>query len=268
MTTFFQHVDDGVRFAYVYHVAGLDWAATNDADFAAWINGESTEAADYRKLLFGTRAQDLIQVVTALDPNLGPQTITSTREGGIDVGAWTVSVNGNASGYKFGKLFPYTPYTYWQQGMIGLDWSPVADPSRVKFGIMSRDLRVSRDSGVSIGTGTLYWSQGNDYGLKDFIEANNGADDSPVYLWVGSSCLATNSAVVESGDDWAVDIVSGQFAAPLEDLTYSPNLRYQITVVPLEMAGLTARLFAVPIDVTETTSFPIGYGVAYGIGYI
>lgn len=67
-----------------------------------------------------------------------------------------------------------------------------------------------------------------------------------------------------------MDIKSGHFGTPLEDLFFNNVARYQITNIPLETAGRTARLFAVPIDVTETVeeTIAVGYGITYGLGYI
>jgi hypothetical protein len=85
-------------------------------------------------------------------------------------------------------------------------------------------------------------------GLKQFIEANSGT-----LLWVGSSCLLVvgNTVTTEANGDLSVTVASGLLGAPLEDIIYEATIRYQISTVPLEMAGLTARLFAVPIDVTD-----------------
>lgn len=262
MTSFFQHVKNGVRFAYVYHIAGMDWAATNDPDFAEWYNGQGVAAAAYSKLMFGVSA-GLIQMLPILNGDLGAQTVTSTREGGIDVGAWSVTVSGDCSGYKFGKLFPYTAYTGWQSGLPGLNWSPDTTDPRIKMGVMSRDLRLDRsdvsDAGLEgLAPGTLYWKKKTDTGLKDYIDAqadiNGGA-----YVWIGSSCLRCYMGVLADGADYYVNVRGGLLASPLEDLFYMNEMRYQITTVPLETAGRTSRLFAVPVDVTESLT-PEGFG--------
>jgi len=256
MTTYFQHVKNGVRFAHVYHISGLDWAATDDPDFATWYNAQGIGGSAYTSLMFGAGAA-LIQMLPVLSHNLGAQTITSSREGGIDVGQWGVTVNGDASGYEFGKLFSYVPYTGWQQGLIGLNWSPDTTQPSVVFGIMSRDLRLARDDAGVATTGlapnasgsALYWRKDQDFGLSDFIIANAGC-----YLWLGSSCISAESVPALSAGEWSMDIKSGHFGTPLEDLFFNNVARYQITNIPLETAGRTARLFAVPIDVTETVA--------------
>jgi len=252
MTTFFQHVKDGVRFAYVYHISGMDWAATTDPDFAAWYNAQGVAAQNYGALMFGF-SKDQVQMLPVLSPELGSQTINSSREGGIDVGSWSVTVGGDCSGYKFGKLFPYVPYTGWQQGLTGLNWTPDTTQPEIVFGIMSRDLRLSRESGDLVGglaPGTLYFRKDQDFGLKSFIDALTPA----VYpfVWIGSSCLLIADDFTDEGDEWSVPVLSGLFSSPLEDLFFTDSVRYQITTVPLETAGRTSRLFAVPIDVTET----------------
>jgi hypothetical protein len=276
MGTLHRYLKDGARLAYVYHVAGLDWAATNDPDFAAYINSADPDAVDYRGKLYGVLGADaslyscdMVQTVVALDSDLGAQTITNSRESGIDVGSWQVKLMGNAGAYQFGKLFPYTAYDEYHEGLTGLDWQPDSSLIGIAFGVMSRDLRIDRS--VAAPEGVLYWNKYRDYGLKAYIEDNNSADNSPVFLWVGSSCLATNSAVTSSGDDWAVGVLAGQFNSPLEDLTYNAGIQYQITTAPCDFAGRTARLFAIPFDVVETITpdaSPVGYGISYGTGYI
>jgi hypothetical protein len=254
MTTFSQHIKDGVRFAYVYHIAGYDWAATTDPDFAAWYNAQGTEAAAYGGLMFGS-SSNAIQMLPVLNHDLGAQTITSTREGGIDVGQWSVSVNGDTSGYKFGKLFPYVPFSGWQSGLLGLNWEPDATQPEIKRGIMSKDLRLSRVTGDllnGLAPGFLYWRTDQDFGLSDYLTTHLAS--SPI-IWAGSSCMVVVALEVD-GVNWKATVYSGVFCSPLEDLVYSDSMRYQITTVPLDMAGRTSRLFAVPISVIESVSVP------------
>jgi hypothetical protein len=197
---------------------------------------------------------DEIQMLPVLSPELGSQMINSSREGGIDVGSWSVTVGGDCSGYKFGKLFPYVPYTGWQQGLTGLNWTPDTTQPEIVFGIMSRDLRLSRASGdlvSGLAPGRLYWRKDQSFGLDSFISTLLGAAKFPV-LYVGSSCLVVASILFDDGLEWYVEVLSGLFGSPLEDLFFTDSVRYQITTVPLETAGRTSRLFAVPIDVTET----------------
>jgi len=249
-------LETGARFAWVYHVAGCDWAATDDPDFAAWINGSGATAIAYRKLLYGGApvngladpilySADYVQTVCALSRDLGAQTITASKEGGVDVGAWSATIAGEVSGYSFGRLFPYTAYSGQQRGLTGLNWLPSASTVGVRYGILSRDMIPDQ----STGQGTLYWSMTKDLGLSDFITANSG----DCFLWLGSSCVATLGSVATDGDDYSIGFSSMQFNTPLESLFYRRDFPIQITTAPTSFAGNTARLMAVPISVTEST---------------
>jgi hypothetical protein len=263
MTTFARHIERGARLAYVYHVAGMDWAATTDPDLAVYLNSAESGAATLRGKLFGEMpgtaagdSCDMVQTVVALDPDLGAQTVTASRDGGIDVGSWNTKVHGDAGAYVFGKLLPYPAYIGFHIGLTGLQWSPDTNDPAIHYAVMMGDLRIDRDtSSPTFGEGTLRWDVGHDYaGLFSYVSFNGNGSAGGVFLWVGSSCLVTIAAPALDGSSISVSVRAGQFNTPLEDLFFDTRYRYQITSVPLEMAGSTARLFAVPFDVVETIS--------------
>lgn len=261
MTTYAGHIERGSKMAHVYHVAGYDWAACSDPDVTAFLNSTETGASDLRKSLYGdlpsglswftSYSADMVQTVCALSPMIGSQTVTASREGGIDVGSWSVTLQGDAGAYRFGALFGYTAYSGWQSGLTGLTWTPDTTTTGIKFGILADNLLIDRDPlSLTFGKGRLYWKAFSGNGLKAWLESLSVGG---VYLWVGSSCLRVNdSSVHSSGDTYYVDVLGGQFNTPFEDLFYQDKFRYQITNVPLQAQGLTARLFAVPFDVAET----------------
>lgn len=280
MTTFAGHIERGSRMAYVYHVAGYDWAACSDPDMTAYLNSAESGASDLRKSLFGdlpsslsyslTYSADMVQTVCALSPQLGAQTVTASRDGGVDVGSWSVTLQGDAGAYRFGALFGYAAFSGWQSGLTGLSWTPDATTPGIKYGILADDLLIDRDPlSADFGRGRLYWKAFSGNGLKAWLEVLSVGG---VYLWVGSSCLRVNdSAVHTDGSKYYVDVLGGQFNTPFEDLFYQDRFRYQITNVPLQAQGLTARLFAVPFSVDESAAAPgygVGYNESYGVGYI
>lgn len=242
MATWRQYIESGARMAYVYHVAGMDWAATTDQRLADWLSANG--ASEFTRALFGIRAVDAAaQVFACLDPDLGQQTISSTKDGGIDVGSWQVRVAGGADGYQFGRTL-YGDFATHQDGFCGLNWQPDYSTRGIVYGELSQSLITPRDGGLT----NLYWRKQSGNGLKQWLESGSGP--AVKLLWVGSSCLICAPMIHETddGESYYIEVTPGHFGTPLEDLYHQGRIVYQVANAPIEMAGRTARLFAVPIN--------------------
>lgn len=255
--TLYEYLSSGSRMAFVYHVAGMDWAATDDPEFAAFINSSDAVAVAYRKQLYGavnanaaTYSADYVKTVCVLDRGFGAQSTTYSKTGGVEVGQWTVTVAGEASGYRFGSLFPYTAFTGACQGLAGLNWYPSVQTLGVKWGVLAESFVP--DEAL---TGYLKWEKSKDFGLKAFIEAGMSGGLVDLFLWAASSAfVCTSSTVTDDGDSWSISVRCGQFNTPAERVVYNPSLRTQISNVPFGIAGNTSRFMSVPFGITEVLS--------------
>lgn len=249
-----EYLEAGSRMAFVYHVAGMDWAATDDPEFAAFINSDDSVAVAYRKQLYGSLeantgsySADDVLTVCALDRGLGSQVTNHSKEGGVSVGSWNVKVQGEKTGYRFGSLFEYTAFTGQCEGLTGLNWMPDAQTLGVYYGVLGETFSPDDDF-----EGFLSWEKSKDFKLKATIEAAMSGGLIDFYLWCGSSCLVClATTVTDDGDYWKIAVRSGQFNTPAERLVYDASLRLQITTAPISLSGNTGRLMSVPFGETE-----------------
>jgi hypothetical protein len=255
----------GGPFAWVYHVTGMPWAATNSTTFKTFIDSATADALETRRNLFGEigngpsySAYD-VQVLSILDHDLGSQRVKYDERKGIDVGSWTVKVNAGENSYTW-NLDDDIPHV---RGLLGLDFQPTPTSAGVVTGVLSRDFQ---NSGSPFWDSNMYWFVDRDNGLKDKIEAKIAAAEE-CYLWVGSSCLAvTGSTVTTTLDqnEYYIKCKQRQFRSPNElilNKVIGSEQMIQISNVPLGITGYTGILWAVPFDIETgeliyTTTIP------------
>lgn len=235
-------------FAFVYHVHGMDWCATNSPALKTWLDSDTADVKAYKKMLFGSVTNDGeggidysawdVKCIVNLDNNVGNQKINYKRDKGIDVGSWSVTVQGGELGYTWDR----SSVECW--GVMGLDCQPDITSVSAKSAVLSRDFQPDVTFNQS-----LYWDKSRDNGLYTWINAEVTAGRIP-YVWVGSSCLSLFDGASVDGDEYTADAVACQFNTPLE-LVHNKfnNQLITITNFPQSIAGMTASLYGIPFDV-------------------
>jgi hypothetical protein len=255
----------GGEFAFVLHVGGMDWAATNDSRLITALNLTDTaptspttaqqNAIDMRQELFGYGYYNTavshfcpaneVKILKNLNDNLGSQTIDFDEENSIRAGSWRTSC--------FGGLHGYT----WQwssdvvcRGVMGLDVAPALHTPGVVSGIMSRDFDATKTSTLG-WQDALYWWADTDEGLKAAIDAALTAGDW-YPLWVGNSCLwVVDTSVSTSGDEYFVNCYNQVWNTPNEQI-FKDNENgletLRITNVPQKIKDADVNLVAIHWD--------------------
>lgn len=251
----------GGEFSYVFHVGGLDWAATNDSRLIQALKLDDVDpvsatqaelnAIEMREHLFGLgykngdyTPSNYVQILKNLDDNLGSQTIDFDEKKGIDVGNFRTSVFGGPHGYTW----------IWDSnidcfGVMGLDVVPSLKSNGVISGVMSRDYKP--DETVDGWSGELYWWADTDEGLRKKINSKKAAGEE-MFLWVGNSCLSVYSnSVITTGDEYYVTCYNQNWNTPNERI-FRNNINgletLRITNVPQMLRGATAKLFMIHWD--------------------
>jgi hypothetical protein len=89
--------------AFVFHICGMPWAATNSPALKAHLEDGTTAARILRSAMFGTKTSPTVasdvQILTILEDDLGSQTISYNDEKSINV---SNIGSGLATGAHFG----------------------------------------------------------------------------------------------------------------------------------------------------------------------
>ncbi len=227
--------------AFIYHICGLPWAATNDVAFAKWINQTGTDQTALRANLFGDDSLN-VQVLANLSNDIGSQTVKYLENKGIEVGGWSVGVSSENVGFVWKNG---TSMEQW--GLIGLDWQPVESTFNAGHSMLITDVIPDLDNDNQC---VIQWDKNKDFNLSDWLLDNEGegAYLEDLYIYVGSSCLRPIGQLVE-GDSFSVVCESGKLNAPNEDiLSLSQGQNIFVSNYPQGIEGLTANLYSVMFE--------------------
>ncbi len=254
----------GGRYAAIFHIAGMPWACTTDAEILSQLDNPTgdADARAIRRLLFGsqnvvsgtdatTMPSDHVQIIPSLSANLGSQSCTYNEGKGLTGGPW---------GVEFGREAAGATYDYVRTNAVpgiydGLDITP--DPN------YSGGYVQGRLSSIFTGTGCdLTWI--DDSGLAAKIVADI-ADHDVSYLYIGSMCIVVREAATESGGEYTVDgakVYGNIFRSPSEHVFPSEEgVGVYIFGQPtLGIEGLPANLWLLRLDNDGTISGMDGSG--------
>jgi hypothetical protein len=237
-----------VNAAFVYHVAGYDWAATNSPELAALLDGTPTDDGllYLKRQLFGWAyildtpnleadyPADSVRVLPILDHDQGSQRIDYGEDKGLDVGGWRVTIRSGQTGYTWTKSAATI------EGIIGLDANPNETTAGVKKGTLSRSIGEAGAAGLV----TVYWREDSGLAAKLSSPGNDA-------VWVGTNCLYQFSDPSGPTDgEYSCSFYARFLGTSLErtqlDLERQTGFSY-ITDTPTGLVGQIARLHVVPM---------------------
>lgn len=227
--------------AFVFHISGYNWAATNSAELKTAFDAGDATADALRDSIF-SNLEDDVQLLQILDNNLGSQTVSYDESKGLNVGGWNVRLFSNPSGYQFGNGVSVNSV-----GVMGLNWQPNRTTEGFAYTVLGADL----DCDTTTGLGYLEWPKERDFGVKSWIDDNStdSVYDIDLVLWVGSSCLQLVGFPTTSGNNWRAQVKSQTWNSPNEFIPQrvdSQNIF--ITNFPQSIQGQTASLWGYHID--------------------
>jgi hypothetical protein len=237
--------------AYIFHITGMPWAATNSPELKAYLDADSAPAVGLKRKLFGivntTPDPAAVQILNILDDDVGSQTIRYGEDLGINVGPWRVKLKAdNPSGFDWDGGGAFTP-----SGILGLTWQPNEYESGAYWGVLQKDLEPATTGTPPVVT--LKWAaDGRDFGLKTWLTNNWGgaAYTTPSDLWVGSTCVRPYTAVTtttgEAENFHYVDCYTSIWNTPNEAIpAFKDDQNIIVSNYPQGIAGMHAYLYGV-----------------------
>jgi hypothetical protein len=178
--------------AFVYHICGMPWAATNSLELKAHLDAAGPTSTLLRRKMFGGESHFDVQILPILQHELGPQRIEYSEEKGITVGGWSVRLSSDPSGFVWQNG---TNMEQW--GVIGLDWQPETNAPGASHTVLAADVVPN----LADNTVTLTWPLGQDVGIKAWLDSKwtGSAYSENLYLYSSSSCFRPTAAPVVSG---------------------------------------------------------------------
>jgi hypothetical protein len=221
--------------AFMFHISGMNWAATNSAELKAMFDAGDSQAADLRGGIF-SNYQAEVQVLQILDNNLGSQTISYDENKGLNIGGWGVRLFSNPSGYQFGNGVNVNSH-----GIMGLDWQPNLTTQGFAYSVLGADL----DCDTSTSIGFLEWPKDKDFGLKSWIDDNySGGFTSNLALWVGSACVILQGYPTTNGNNWRAQVACQVWNSVNEFIPQRVDQQnIYVTNFPQSIQGQTASLW-------------------------
>lgn len=250
--------EGGFLNAYLYHICGMPWAATNSVEFKEFLDGDSTEALSLKTQMFGdsTTFND-VQILSILGHDLGSQSASYDESKGLTVGPWSVSLSSDPSGFVWQNGAGLE-----QWGVLGLDWQPHTGVDGAKYCTPLYDIVPD----LTTNTVYLSWPENKDFGMSQWMLDNivTGIYTEQLYIYVSCACLRPVFPPTLTDGVWSVRCQSAQFNAPNEDIrAVKKGQSIYATNFPQGIAGLTANLYGVQFDHNAGTVSGGGFGHDY-----
>jgi hypothetical protein len=247
--------------AYVFHITGMPWAATNSPQLKSILDDGYGVAAygtapyggggPLKRLMFGivdaleTPAD--VQILTILDNDLGSQSVKYGPDKGIEVGPWSVRLNAdNTSGFVYTNGGSFSA-----SGILGLTWAPTGDTSGSAWSALDVDWTPTTTG--TIPSGTLQWPWERDFGLKSWLDDNWGGSSytNDCDIYINSSVLRPFNEVQTDSTNrrYYVGCYGGIYNTPNERI---PSRRNEQTIdmqnFPQSINGMNANLWAYQVN--------------------
>lgn len=229
--------------AFIFHISGYPWAATNSAELKTLFDAGDAQASSLRSAIFSNFPAG-VQMLQILDNNLGSQTVSYDENKGLNVGGFSVNLFSNPSGFQF-----QNGVSVESVGVMGLNWQPNRTTNGFSYAVLGEDLNCDTAS----GSGELVWANDRDFGLWTWIQNNfdteSGSYTEDLVVWVGSSCLLLTGTPVNINGFYRVDVQSQCWNAPNEFIPQRVDRQnIYITNFPQSIQGQTASLWGYHID--------------------
>ena len=260
--------------AYVFHIAGMPWAATNSPALKVYLDAGGATATALKKKMFGIKDGSenppAVEILSILDNDIGSQRIDFGQDKGIRVGDWSVKLKGdNGAGFSWNNGGAFVPH-----GILGLTWQPAfdyTDPDGSQYGAAWSVLYDDAKPGTAATPNafTLKWPQEKDFGLKGWLDDNwnGGSYDKPCDLWCSNSCWrAFGEPTAVGSTHYSVSVYSGIYNTPNEWVhAVREEQNIYVTNYPQSINGQPAYLYAVELDAdgnvnSGTTPFTLRTG--------
>jgi hypothetical protein len=254
----------GFPSAYIFHICGLPWAATNSPELKTFLDAGTADALTLKRNMFGIKdtSSNLpdVTIVTNIPTDYSfSQNVQYGDDRGLTVSGWNMRVHNNPAGFAWTNNS-----TMEQWGLLGLDWQPVRTTKGAASSVLALDIEpTTGETSPKLQNAWIYWPKNKDNGLKAWLDAEWGgaAYDEDMYLYCSGGCFRAYTQVV-SGDTvvgdstidasvWKCRSYTSQYNAPNEQIFASVNRQHiYLTNYPQAIDGLTANLFAVELDST------------------